>query len=422
MSGKRITRSTTAKNAKKAKLDEVKDDNELKELAPNQKSKSTNKSAKGNQVQKKLRSAPKNSKSAQDKGKLAQKKAKSSEKKVEASEKADEASENQVELSEKADEASGKKDELSEDSVESIDKNDEPSEKADEPSENKVEPMEKDDADPDEGKVETIAKVKPSTDATSNLRITSWNVNGVRANLKKNGLKWLLEDDSDIICLQETKCSDNAIPSELKDLENYHCYWNNANKRGYSGVAVFAKVEPIKVSYGIESEEHDSEGRCITLEFDNYYLVNTYVPNSQRKLIRLEYRKKWDLNFQLYLTKLAAEKSVILCGDLNVSHQEIDLANPKTNKKNPGFTQEERDGFSTLLKAGFIDSFRQLYPDATEKYTFWSNLGNSRARNIGWRLDYFVLSENLKSNLCDSIIHSSVMGSDHCPISLRLSL
>merc|ERR1739838_463628 len=256
----------------------------------------------------------------------------------------------------------------------------------------------------------------------SNLKITSWNVNGIRANLKKDGLKWLLEDSADIICLQETKCSKEDMPAEVKNAEGYHVYWNEANKKGYSGVAILSKVEALNVKFGIGVEEHDQEGRTVTAEYEKFFVVNSYVPNSQNKLARLPYRLTWNAALQSYLNGLNESKKVILCGDLNVSHLEIDLANPKSNTKNAGFTKQERDGMTELLNAGYIDSFRHLYPEVIGKYTFWTYFKQARSKNVGWRLDYFILSKNMQENLCDSIIVDSVLGSDHCPISLLLAM
>ena len=259
--------------------------------------------------------------------------------------------------------------------------------------------------------------------AASNLKITSWNVNGVRANIKKNGFDWLLEDDADVICLQETKCATKDLPAEIKKQGKYRWYWNEAkNKKGYSGVAVLCKEEPISCNEGIGKKEHGEEGRTLTLEFDKYYLVNSYVPNSQRGLARLDYRQQWDRDMLEYIQGLDGKKPVVLCGDLNVSHLEIDLANPKSNRKNAGFTQQERDGMTAMLEKGFVDSFRHLYPEETGAYTWWSNMRNSRARNIGWRLDYFIVSGKMKEGICDSVIREEVMGSDHCPITLYASL
>ena len=268
-----------------------------------------------------------------------------------------------------------------------------------------------------------VLKLNSPSGAPSNLKITSWNVNGIRANIKKKAFDWLLEDDADIICLQETKCATKDLPAEIKKQEKYKYYWNEAkNKKGYSGVAVLCKEDPLSCVEGIGKEEHDAEGRTLTLEFDKFFLVNSYVPNSQRGLVRLSYRQQWDKDMLEYIKGLDDKKPVVLCGDLNVSHLEIDLANPKTNKKNAGFTQEERDGMTSMLEGGFFDSFRHLYPDETGAYTWWSNMRNSRARNIGWRLDYFIMSDKMKAGLCDSVIKANVMGSDHCPITLYAAL
>ena len=225
------------------------------------------------------------------------------------------------------------------------------------------------------------------------------------------------QEQADIFCLQETKLQEEQIPFQL---EGYHAYWNFAQKKGYSGTAVFAKKEPLSVSYGIGQEEHDQEGRVITLEFDTFYLVTVYTPNSQRDLARLDYRMIWEAEFLGYLKNLEKSKPVILCGDLNVAHTEIDLKNPKTNRKNAGFTDEERAKFSELLKNGFIDTFRHFNPDKKEAYTWWSYMFNARANNAGWRIDYFCVSESLKNELKDAMIYDQIMGSDHCPVGLEI--
>ncbi|GFT48641.1 DNA-(apurinic or apyrimidinic site) lyase [Nephila pilipes] len=252
-----------------------------------------------------------------------------------------------------------------------------------------------------------------------NLKVASWNVNGIRAWLEKNGMSYLHHEKPDILCLQETKCSDDKLPSEV-NVEGYHSYWLSGDKDGYSGVGLLSKKKPLSVQYGIGMEKHDNEGRVITAEYEQFYLVATYVPNAGRGLVRLDYRQEWDVDLCAYLKKLDEKKPVVLCGDLNVAHEEIDLANPKTNKKNAGFTKEEREGFSTLLSEGFVDTFRHLYPDVKGAYTFWTYMMNARAKNVGWRLDYFVISKKFVSGLCDSIIRKDVYGSDHCPICLFL--
>ncbi|XP_037783431.1 DNA-(apurinic or apyrimidinic site) endonuclease-like [Penaeus monodon] len=255
-----------------------------------------------------------------------------------------------------------------------------------------------------------------------NLKIVSWNVDGVRAWLKKDGMSVLELEDPDILCLQETKCSEKKLPDELKNVKGYKSYFVEAKTEGYSGVALYSKVEPVSVKYGFDEKEHDDEGRCITAEYEKFYLVTSYVPNAGKGLMTLDKRMDWDPKFRKYLKELDEKKPVILCGDLNVSHKEIDLANPKGNKKNAGFTQEERDGFTELLNAGFVDSFRHLYPDKEKQYTFWTYMMNCRARNIGWRLDYFVISERLVPQLCDNLIRTSLYGSDHCPITLLMHM
>ncbi|XP_041109964.1 DNA-(apurinic or apyrimidinic site) endonuclease-like [Polyodon spathula] len=258
----------------------------------------------------------------------------------------------------------------------------------------------------------------------TNLKISSWNVDMLRAWVKKNGLDWVREEDPDIICLQETKCSEKALPADIADMPEYpHKYWAASDeKEGYSGVAMLCKTKPISVTFGIGKEEHDKEGRVITAEFPSYFLVTAYVPNAGRSLVRLDYRKGWDVDFRAYLTELDQRKPLILCGDLNVAHQELDLKNHKTNRKSPGFTPEERQGFSALLAAGFVDSFRHLYPERPGAFTFWTYMMNSRSKNVGWRLDFYVLSQALLQNLCDSKIRSKVMGSDHCLITLHMTL
>ena len=269
----------------------------------------------------------------------------------------------------------------------------------------------------------TEVKLKTLDGRNSNLKIVSWNVAGVRAWAKKDGYKWLIDESPDIFCLQEVKCEEKDIPQPLKDMTDYKMYWNAAKTtKGLSGVALFSKVKPKEVKFGIGVEAHDNEGRTITAEYEQFFLVTTYVPNSQRALKRLDYRMKWNEDFKSYVHSLDSQKPVVLCGDMNVSHLEIDLANPKSNRRSAGFTQEERDGMTDLLESGFVDSYRHLYPDVTKKYTFWTYMGNARARNVGWRLDYFIISERWIANLCDNVIESKVMGSDHCPIHLYFSL
>ena len=271
--------------------------------------------------------------------------------------------------------------------------------------------------------IETQPCIVTKDGRSSNLKIVSWNVNGIRAWVKKNGHDWLKTADADIVCFQETKCEEKDLPQPLKDMNEYKQYWNSSKiTKGYSGVGLLSKIEPIKVSFDINIEEHDQEGRTITAEYDKFFLVTTYVPNSQRGLKRLDYRKTWNDDFKNYIMSLDTKKPVILCGDMNVSHLEIDLANPKTNQKSAGFTQEERDGMTELLKTGFVDTFRYLYPDITKKYTFWTFMRNARANNVGWRLDYFIVSERWMENLCDNVIESSIMGSDHCPIVLYFAV
>ena len=249
------------------------------------------------------------------------------------------------------------------------------------------------------------------------MKLISWNVNGIRACVQKGFLDFFKEVDADIFCIQESKMQEGQLDLEL---ENYHQYWNYAEKKGYSGTAIFTKQEPISVQYGIGIEEHDHEGRVITLEFEDFYMVTVYTPNSQDGLKRLDYRMQWETDFLAYLKKLEEKKGVIFCGDLNVAHQEIDLKNPKTNRKNAGFTDEERAKFGEVLKAGFIDTFRYFYPDVEGIYSWWSYRFSARAKNAGWRIDYFCVSECLKDRLQDAKILTDVMGSDHCPVQLDL--
>lgn len=256
----------------------------------------------------------------------------------------------------------------------------------------------------------------------SNLKITSWNINGLRSWLgKRSGLAFIAQDDADIYCFQEIKCGNSKLPSEIKEVPGYQCFWNGSDD-GHSGVVCFSKNQPKNVTNGIGIELYDTEARVITLEFDKYYVVNVYVPNSGRGLVRLDYRMKWDTDFQNYLKNLDSRKPVIVCGDLNVSHHEIDLANPKTNLKTAGFTIGERNNFSKLLESlDLIDVYRFLNPDKTDCYTFWTYMRNARDKNIGWRLDYFLLSKRWAKKICDCIIRNDVFGSDHCPVSLYLA-
>ena len=252
-----------------------------------------------------------------------------------------------------------------------------------------------------------------------NMKFISWNVNGIRACITKGFEERFYELDADIFCLQETKCQQGQVKLELP---GYHQYWNYANRRGYSGTAIFTKREPLSAVYGIGIEEHDKEGRVITLEFEEYYFVTVYTPNSQSELRRLEYRMKWEEDFLAYLLKLQKKKPVIFCGDLNVAHQEIDLKNPKTNRKNAGFTDEERACFTRALESGFIDTFRYFYPDKEGVYSWWSYRFRAREKNAGWRIDYFLVSPSLKEKLQDAKIHGEIMGSDHCPVELDIDL
>lgn len=254
---------------------------------------------------------------------------------------------------------------------------------------------------------------------TALKKLISWNVNGLRACVKKGFLDYLKETDADIFCVQETKLQEGQIDL---DLDGYYDYWNYAQKKGYSGTAVFTKEKPLSVKAGIGIEEHDTEGRVLTLEYDNFYLVNVYTPNSQQKLARLDYRMVWEDVFRNYLKELEKNKPVIVCGDLNVAHKEIDLKNPSSNRKNAGFSDEERNKMSELLNAGFTDTFRYFYPDAEGIYSWWSYRFNARANNAGWRIDYFLTSECLNDKLKDAKIHTVIEGSDHCPVELDIDL
>lgn len=249
-------------------------------------------------------------------------------------------------------------------------------------------------------------------------KMISWNVNGLRAIVKKGFIDIFNELDADIFCLQETKLQEGQIDLQL---EGYHQYWNYAEKKGYSGTAMFTKEEPISVAYGLGIEEHDKEGRVITLEFNDYYVITVYTPNSQNELARLDYRMSWETDFKDYMKNLEKNKPVIVCGDLNVAHKEIDLKNPKANRKNAGFSDEEREKLTNLLNDGFIDTFRYFYPDNEGMYSWWSYRFNARANNAGWRIDYFLASKELESKLVGAKIHNELMGSDHCPVELIIN-
>lgn len=251
------------------------------------------------------------------------------------------------------------------------------------------------------------------------MKMVSWNVNGLRACVTKGFVDIFNKLDADIFCLQETKLQEGQIDLPL---EGYYQYWNYAEKKGYSGTAIFTKKEPLAVTNGIGIDEHNTEGRVITLEFQDFFFVTCYTPNSQNELKRLDYRMKWENDFREYLLRLNKKKPVILCGDLNVAHNEIDLKNPKTNRKNAGFSDEEREKMTTLLNSGFTDSFRYLYPDKEGIYSWWSYRFNARKNNAGWRIDYFITSDSIKDKIIDSKIHTDIMGSDHCPVELDIDL
>jgi len=249
------------------------------------------------------------------------------------------------------------------------------------------------------------------------MKLISWNVNGLRAVLKKNFLEFIDSEQPDILCLQETKC----MPDQVEQLwpRHYTTYWNSAQKKGYSGTAIFTKERPLKVEPHIGVSEHDNEGRVLTAEFKEYFLVNVYVPNSKRELERLPYRQQWDVDFLKFLKKLEKKKPVIFCGDLNVAHTEIDLANPKANVRNHGFTIEERDGFTTFVNAGFVDTFRE-FEKGGGHYSWWSPMSGARARNVGWRIDYFLISQSLRPRLKKAFILPKILGSDHCPVGIEI--
>ncbi|MEB3028694.1 exodeoxyribonuclease III [Parvimonas micra] len=249
------------------------------------------------------------------------------------------------------------------------------------------------------------------------MRFVSWNVNGLRACIKKGFLDYFNDINADFFCLQEIKMSEGQLNLEL---EGYETFYNYAQRKGYSGTAIFTKYKPLSVKYGMGIEEHDTEGRLITLEYDDFFLVTCYTPNSKQELLRLDYRMIWEDNFRNYLIELNKTKSVIVCGDLNVAHEEIDLKNPKTNRKNAGFTDEEREKMSILLDSGFTDTFRYFYPNKENEYSWWSYFGKSRERNAGWRIDYFLTSKDMDDRLVDAQIHQSILGSDHCPVYLEI--
>ena len=262
------------------------------------------------------------------------------------------------------------------------------------------------------------------------MKLISWNVNGIRACMKKGFGEFFSKIDADIFCLQETKMqiNQNEQIEEVQEIlnspifNNYFSYWNSAEKKGYSGTAIFTKKEPIAITYGIGIPEHDKEGRVITLEFENFYMVDIYTPNSKRELERLDYRQVWEDEIRKYLLTLNKKKPVIMCGDLNVAHKEIDLKNPKTNRHNAGFTDEERNKMTELLNSGFTDSFRYLYPEKQDMYSWWSYMGRAREKNIGWRIDYFIVSKDIESKIEEAEIYSDILGSDHCPVGLEIDI
>ena len=255
------------------------------------------------------------------------------------------------------------------------------------------------------------------------MKLVSWNVNGLRAAITKGFTQFFKDIEADIFCIQETKMQEEQLDENIMAIfKGYNTYWNSAEKKGYSGTGIITKNKPINVTYGIGIEEHDKEGRVITLEFDTFYIVNCYTPNSKRELERLDYRMTWEDTFRKYLLELNKKKPVIMCGDLNVAHKEIDLKNPKTNRRNAGFTDEERNKMTELLESGFTDSFRYIYPDKTEAYTWWSYMFKAREKNVGWRIDYFIVSDSIKEKIKDSYIYPEILGSDHCPVGLEIEI
>ena len=251
------------------------------------------------------------------------------------------------------------------------------------------------------------------------MKLISWNVNGIRACITKGFKEFFETSNADVFCIQETKCQKGQVELEF---EGYKSYWNSAEKKGYSGTAIFTKKEPLNVTYGIGIEEHDKEGRVITLEYEKFYMVNIYTPNSKRELERLEYRQIWEDEIRKYLLKLNETKPVIMCGDLNVAHEEIDLKNPKTNHRSAGFTDEERNKMTELLQAGFIDSFRYLYPTQENIYSWWSYMRKAREKNVGWRIDYFIVSKDIENKIKEARIDTDILGSDHCPVELEIDI
>ena len=255
------------------------------------------------------------------------------------------------------------------------------------------------------------------------MKLVSWNVNGLRAVVNKGFEDFFRDINADVFCVQETKMQEEQVDDKLKNIfDGYYCYWNSAEKKGYSGTAVFSKIKPLNVTYGIGIEEHDKEGRVITVEYENFYLVNCYTPNAKRELERLDYRMVWEDEFRNYLLKLNEKKPVVLCGDLNVAHEEIDLKNPKTNRGNAGFTDEERGKMTELLNSGFTDTFRYLYPNKEGVYSWWSYMFKAREKNAGWRIYYFIVSKSIENKIKESYIFSEIMGSDHCPGGLDLEI
>ena len=273
--------------------------------------------------------------------------------------------------------------------------------------------------DKNEKIIYNIVKNKGIKKEGKRLKLVSWNVNGIRACLTKGFEDFFKEANADIFCIQETKCQEGQVQLEF---DGYKSYWNSAEKKGYSGTAIFTKKEPISVKYGIGIEEHDKEGRVITLEFEKFYMVNIYTPNSKRELERLDYRQVWEDEIRKYLLNLNKSKPVIMCGDLNVAHKEIDLKNPKTNRRSAGFTDEEREKMTALLEAGFTDSFRYLYPTKENMYSWWSYMRKAREKNVGWRIDYFIVSKDIEKQIKEAKIDTEVYGSDHCPVELEIEI